>query len=132
MIYLSDQWFAEAGARVAAATLDVTDNSPVQFSYVVEGLPETHPRSGSTIRYQISLSPADGSATIAETDHPGDVQFSLQYATAVEVASGNRSGSRAFLDGDIRVGGDVAALIARSHELEVLSSALPSPAGSGA
>ena len=132
MIYLSDQWFAEAIAQVEAMTLETSDRPPVRFSYAVDGLPDDHPRAGLTIRYQISLTPSEGVATLVETDESGDVQFFLQYAKAFEIASGQRSGSRAFLDGDIQVGGDVALLIARSGELQTLSGALPTPAASDA
>ncbi len=128
MIYLSDEWFAHATSGVADLRFEPSDKSPVTFSYVVDGLPDTHPRAGQTIRYHISLKPSEGTAVLGQGEDRGDVQFVLQYATALDVGSGSRSGSRAFLDGDIRVGGDVAVLIARSNELEILQSALPTPA----
>lgn len=132
MIYLSDQWFTEATAGLAAARFEPSDRSPVRFSYVVEGVPPDHPTQRKTIPYVIALNPAAGTAVLHQDDDSGDVQFVLQYHTALEVAMGSRSGSRAFLDGDIRVGGDVAVLIERAKELEALAEVLPTPAASDA
>ena len=132
MIYLSDQWFAEATSGLAAARFEPNDQPPVRFSYLVEDVPEAHPAQRPTIQYLIDLNPADGTAALRQDQDSGDVQFVLQYQTALEVATGSRSGSRAFLDGDIRVGGDVAVLIARAKELEALAEVLPTPAVSDA
>ncbi|MBT8241216.1 MAG: hypothetical protein KJN63_08315 [Acidimicrobiia bacterium] len=119
--YLSDEWFDAAGARVAATPLESSSKEPIVFSYEIDGIPDGHPKAGSVVKYRIEVDPVVGTATLSQSDEPGDVRFSMAYAVAAEVAGGAVSGSRAFLDASIRLGGDVAALIERAEELRVLN-----------
>lgn len=122
--YLSDQWFDDAAARVAATTISSPSQDPISFSYEVTELPQTHSKAGSVVRYRIDVDPGGGTATLSQAREPGDVTFSMTYEVAFNVASNAISGSRAFLDGSIRLGGDVAALIERADELKELSGVI--------
>ena len=119
--YLSDEWFDAATARIADTPLGPSSEEPIVFSYEIRGIPEGHPKAGSVVKYRIEVDPTAGAATMSQSDEPGDVRFSMAFAVATEVAGGTVSGSKAFLDGSIRVGGDVAALIERAEELRVLN-----------
>ncbi|NNE95216.1 MAG: hypothetical protein HKN24_04235 [Acidimicrobiales bacterium] len=118
--YLTDEWFATAAERVSQTPLDSAE--PVSFSYHVTDIPDSHPHSGTAVSYRIDL--AGGGAELRVTDEPGDVRFTIAYPIAQQVADGSLSGSRAFLDGSIRVGGDVSLLISRAGELKALNGAL--------
>lgn len=119
--YLSDEWFHAAETRIGAVSLASSSKVPIAFSYEINDIPETHPRAGSVVRYRIDVDPVSGTATLTQSDDPGDIRFTIPYDVAAGVAGGTVSGSRAFLDGSIRLGGNVAALIERAEELEVLN-----------
>lgn len=122
--YLSDQWFDDAAARVAGTTIPSSSQNPISFSYEVTELPNTHSKAGSVVRYRIDVDPGGGTATLSQAQEPGDVTFSMTFEVALNVASNVISGSRAFLDGSIRLGGDVAALIERAEDLKELSGVI--------
>ena len=119
--YLSDEWFHTAAARVASATIATSGSDPISFGYEINEIPGTHAKAGSVVKYRIDLDPATGTAALSLSDEPGDVRFSMSYEIAVGVAQGSTSGSRAFLDGSIRLGGDVSALIERAEDLRMLN-----------
>jgi hypothetical protein len=119
--YLSDEWFDDAAARVAAIPLTPSTRESIAFSYEVTDIPDAHPKAGSVVRYRVEVDPVVGTATMSQSHEPGDVRFSMSYDVAAEVANGTISGSRAFLDGSIRLGGDVAVLIQRAEELKELN-----------
>ncbi|MEM7142165.1 MAG: SCP2 sterol-binding domain-containing protein [Actinomycetota bacterium] len=65
---------------------------------------------------------ADGTATadVGPIDDP-DVTITVAATTATEIARGERSAQRAFLDGDLRIGGDVDALLRHRDVLSALA-----------
>ena len=119
--YLTDAWFAAAGERVAAASFASSTSEAIAFSYEITDVPEWHPKAGSVVRYRIEIDPEVGTAVLSQSGDPGDVSFAMSYDIAVGVATGETSGGRAFLDGSIRLGGDVAALIERADDLTFLN-----------
>ncbi|MGI9611194.1 MAG: hypothetical protein ACR2NL_12950 [Acidimicrobiia bacterium] len=119
--YLTDQWFDGAADRVATTPFSSESQEPIAFSYEIIDLPDDHVKAGSVVRYRIDADPANQRATLSCSDEPGDITFAMTYDVAFAVASGTTSGSRAFLDGSIRLGGDVAALIERADDLKLLN-----------
>jgi hypothetical protein len=119
--YLTDQWFIEAAERVAAKPFPAGSKEPIAFSFEISQIPDGHPGAGTVVRYRISVNPEVGIAALSRSDEPGDVRFAMTFDVAYDVASGAVSGSRAFLDGCIRLGGNVAALIERADDLKALN-----------
>jgi predicted lipid carrier protein YhbT len=106
--YLSDEWFHQLGARVGgpAAPADLV------LQHLVTAGPE------GDVDYHVRV--ASGAVTIwrGPASDP-DVTFAEDYDTAAAIASGRLSAPAALLAGRIRVGGDMAALIAHQDHLAV-------------
>ena len=102
--FLSDEWFDEMAAAASAARppadLDLTIEQQI-----VDG-------ESWTIRI---------GAGAAELQRGGsdaaDVRIITDAATAAGIRNGTMSAQRAFLDGQLRIGGDVAALIEHREAL---------------
>lgn len=104
--YLSDEWLAEADAALAGlAPLP----GPLTVGFVVTDGPDGD-RS-----YRISLGPQHVRLWSGRDDAP--VALVQTWATARAIAQGERSAQRAFLDGDIRIEGDVTALLGQQQAL---------------
>jgi glutamine cyclotransferase len=116
--YLSPEWIDAAGAALAAGTLgaDLAGVS-LTVSQVVEDGPD------GVAAWTIAIE--DGRATLA----PGavdeaDVRFSTDYDTAAQIASGALAAQRAFVEGRLRVGGDLSLLIAHQRAVARVDDAL--------
>ena len=113
--FLSEEWFDQIGD----AGRD-SDEAPATLvlQHTVTGTPH------GEVCYHLRLSP--GRVTVVRGPAPAaDVTFAEEYATAAAVASGSRPAPAALLAGDIRVGGDLAKLLA--HQ-DVLAAGDPIPA----
>ena len=65
---------------------------------------------------------ADGRIAVHMGDHPGpDVTLTSDADTAAAIAEGERSASREFLDGRLRIGGDIVALMAAREVLAAIT-----------
>ena len=117
--YLSDEWLELASAALAedpalaaaAADLDLT------IQYEVTGAP------GGKRAYGIRFD--HGSAAVevgAHDDAP--VSFTLDYDTAAAIAKGELSAQAAFMQGRLKLGGDVSVLIRQHGAIDGLSDAL--------
>lgn len=124
--YLFPEWFEEV--RRALDTVDFTGSersSPVSFGFVVTEPPASHPEAGSVITYTLVSDPARQVASVIEGSADADVRLTTSYAVALRVATGRQAAGRAFLDGSIRIGGDVAVLLDRATDLERLQGRFP-------
>lgn len=117
--YLSPEWIDAAGAALAAAGTLGADLADVTLtvSQVVEDGPD------GVAAWNITIE--NGRATLA----PGavddaDVRFSTDYRTAAQIASGALAAQRAFVEGRLRVGGDLSLLITHQRAVARVDDAL--------
>ncbi len=118
--YLSEEWFREADAEVAALS-----PIPSPVTVVVEvGARRGH--GAQDVTYRLVLGPDRVRVLAGEPGSDGDaadghVTLTMTYETASAIAQGKIGAQRAFLDGDVRLGGDTTALLghqARLAEIE--------------
>jgi SCP-2 sterol transfer family len=107
--YLSPEWMAAAGRAFAddADLRAATSELRLTIEQVVTGCPGV--RDGGTVRWHITID----HGRVALVDRPAiaaDLRFSADHATAVQIASGELAAQRAFVEGRLRVGGDLSLL----------------------
>ena len=119
MRYLGPEWMDAARRAVAAdGTLPAAlAGITVTVEQVVEG-----GRDG-TVVWHIDV--RDGEVTLA----PGpagdpDLRFTADYETAAQIASGALAAQRAFVEGRLRVGGDLSLLTTHQRALASVGDAL--------
>jgi SCP-2 sterol transfer family protein len=117
--YLSAAWIAAAGraigddpalpAALAGVTVTVEQT-------VLDG-------PGGTVTWHLAI--ADGRAALepGPAEKP-DVRFTTGYATAAAIAAGTLAAQRAFVDGRLRVGGDLALLMTHQRAIGAVHDAL--------
>jgi hypothetical protein len=117
--YLSPEWMdavrqALAGdVELQAATAGMT----LTIEQVVADGP------AGTVRWHLVI---DG-GQVALVDGPAerpDLRFSAAYATACQIASGDLGAQRAFVEGRLRVGGDLSVLLRHQRTLASVDDAL--------
>jgi len=107
--YLSDEWMQTADEALAGDSALTSSDADLLIQYEVAGAP-----SG---KVAYALRAGGGSAGIEPGPHPdAPVTFTLDYATAARIARGELSAQAAFMQGDLKLGGDVTVLI-HQHEL---------------
>ena len=73
----------------------------------------------------VLASEADGKVALSPGPAPrADLRLSTDYATAARVAAGELGAQRAFVEGRLRVGGDLSLLIAHQRALAAVDDAL--------
>ena len=134
MLYLSREWMDAARGALAADTglKAATAEVRLTLEQVVTGVPaEVGPDATGSVRWHVrvdqgevalSAGPAAPDGT-AEGDG-ADVRFTTDYATAAAIAAGRLSAQRAFLDGRLRVGGDVGMLGRNQRAFAAVDDAL--------
>lgn len=117
--YLSDEWMERAATALAehpplggeAADVDLT------VAYEVTGSAD-----GKRV-YALRLS--DGRLSLEEGPHPdAQVSFALDYDTAAAISRGELSAQAAFMQGRLKLGGDVMVLVRDAGALDALGDAL--------
>jgi hypothetical protein len=117
--YLSDEWLDEAGAALAGseALRAPAGQAPVVLQYEVTAAP------GGKCTY--SLSVTEAGAVLQRGPHAdAAASFGLDYATAAEIARGELSAQAAFMQGRLKLGGDVTVLVRQHAVLDGLDDAL--------
>jgi SCP-2 sterol transfer family len=116
--YLSPDWIDAAGRALAddrpgAALAGVT----LTVEQVVTGGPD------GDVTWHLAI--ADGKVALSPGPAPrADLRFATDYATASGVAAGEVGAQRAFVEGRLRVGGDLSLLIAHQRALAAVDDAL--------
>jgi putative sterol carrier protein len=110
--FLTDQWFddLEAAARGASIATDVR----LVIQQVILGDGE-----GPEVAYVVTA--ADGAITVhrGRADAP-DITFTQDRETAEAIHRGELSAQAAFIEGRLRLGGDLRAVIERAGSLVAL------------
>jgi len=112
VLYLSREWMDAARGALAADTglKAATAEVRLTLEQVVTGVPaEVGPDATGTVRWHVRVDQGEVALAAGAGPEP-DVRFTTDYATAAAVATGGLSAQRAFLDGRLRVGGDVGML----------------------
>jgi hypothetical protein len=124
--FLSPEWLAAAadalhGATAAEGVPDLT------LQQVVTGSPESGPHgpdgSDGEVAYRIRIT--EGAVELRPGRGPdADVIFTEDWETAAAIAAGRLSPQAAFVDGRVRVSGNVALVVAAQDGLAGIEEAL--------
>jgi SCP-2 sterol transfer family len=117
--YLSPEWMEAARLAIAgdASLGGATAGVRLTVEHVVTGGPQ------GTIRWHITID--DRKVGLAEGPALApDLRFTTDYTTAAKIASGELGAQRAFVEGRLRVGGDLGALIRHQKALSTIDDAL--------
>jgi putative sterol carrier protein len=116
--YLSDEWMTEAAAALAAAPAPADgDAEAVVLQYDVTAAP------GGKRSYALRF---DGTGIQLDPGAHKDVSasFTLDYDVAAQIAQGQLSAQAAFMQGRLKLGGDVMVLVRQHALLDGLDDAL--------
>jgi putative sterol carrier protein len=116
--YLSDEWMQEAGRALAGSQelSAATEGADLAIRYDVKGAP------GGKRSYVLRA--RDGSVSLEPGDAEATVGFELDYDTAAAIARGELSAQAAFMQGTLKLTGDVTVLIRHHQLLDGLGDAL--------
>lgn len=121
--YLSPEWFRRADEAVA--TLAAIPSTVTVAVRVVD-----LPRNRADVPYRLVLGPdrvrilpIEIDAAPSETEL-GDVTLTMSYEIASAIARGEIGAQRAFLDGEVRLGGDTTALLGHQADLAEIEDRL--------
>ena len=117
--YLSEEWLDQAATALAAdpAIAAATADSELIILYEVTGSP-----TGKTT-YSIQMDQGQTSLRIGPAKD-AQVSFGMDYETAAAIAQGELSAQAAFMQGRLKLGGDVSVLIRQHACIDGLSDAL--------
>lgn len=116
MQYLSDEWINAAAQAVADAAPEVEDG-PTSLQFEVTAAP------GGKVKYALVVE--DGTLKfVPGTVKDAEVSFTLDYTTAAEIARGDLPPQVAFMQGRLKLGGDVTVMIRQAAALAGLDDAL--------
>lgn len=117
--YLSTEWMERAGAALAAdpALARATSELDLTVAYEVTGT------SDGKVAYALRFD--HGTVTLEPGAHPdAPVSFSLDHDTAALIARNELSAQAAFMQGRLKLGGDVTVLIRDGGALDGVQDAL--------
>jgi len=117
--YLSPEWMDAARTALAADEHLATAlaGTTLTVEQVVEGAP------GGAATWHLDI--RDGHvAFVAGPAARSDLRFTTSYDTAAQIATGTLPAQRAFVEGRLRVGGDLALLIAHQRTVAAVGDAL--------
>jgi hypothetical protein len=117
--YLSASWIDAAGEALAADTRLPRDLAGVTLT--IEQRVEDAPDGAVTWHLAIT----DGRPRLgAGPAEKPDVRFTTSYATASAIAAGRLPAQRAFVEGRLRIGGDLSLLITHQRAVGAVDDAL--------
>lgn len=113
VLYLSAAWLHQADELLSGLT-PITKK--VEVAMVVRSGPE------GDRRYRMVLGP-DRVGIDPDTDE-GGVRMTMEWDIAAAIATGQASAQRAFLDGNLQLGGDTSLLLGHQQELAAIEDRL--------
>ncbi len=114
--FLTDGWLDGLQAVVRAAAV------PPDVRLVVQQIIPDGP-DGHEVAYVLELADGSMSARAGRADDP-DVTFTQDRATAEAIHRGELSAQAAFMDGRLRLGGDLRSVIDRAGALAAIGDVL--------
>ena len=119
MRYLSPEWLDAAREAVAAdgALARALAGVTLTVEQTVDGTPD------GTVRWHVAVDDGKVTLTPGPAARP-DVCFTTTWDTAVAVARGELAAQRAFVEGRLRVGGDLRVLIDHHRAVAAVDDAL--------
>lgn len=120
MQYLSDEWLAAADSALSTAWESVEDrgDADTTIAYEVTGAPQ------GKVAYTLTFGPSGAGVSPGAPEGEPDATMALDYDTAAEVAKGELAAQVAFMQGRLKLGGDVTLLIERADRLGAVGHAL--------
>ena len=116
--FLTPEWVSALADAAAGATLP--DDVRLVVQQVVVG------DDGVEVAYTVRIEAGSVRVTDGRADD-ADVSFTQDRATAAAIARGDLSAQAAFLDGRLRVGGDLAAALGGARALAGLDDLFALP-----
>ncbi len=110
--FLTDQWLDELDAAARGAEL------PHELRLVVQQVIPDGP-DGVEVAYVVEVGGGTLSVRCGRSDH-ADVTFIQDLATARAIHRGELSAQAAFMEGRLRLGGNLRAVIERAGELAAI------------
>ena len=122
MKFLSEEWVGALDAKLRESGVRLPEDIGSSVDSFPKSLPKSHPRSlciqniaelpdgKAPLCYFIQIDTNGATATFGKAPEP-DVIFTQPYDVAVSVAQRQRDAHAAFLLGEIKVTGDVTALL---------------------
>ncbi|MCP4434484.1 MAG: SCP2 sterol-binding domain-containing protein [Actinomycetia bacterium] len=122
MQYLDDEWMVAADKALADgwASVDEQGDSETTIGYTVKGAP-----SGK-VTYTVRFGPDGAGVSAGKPEGDPSATMELDYDTAAEIAQGESSAQVAFMQGRLKLGGDVTLLIRGADQLAAAGDALGS------
>jgi len=110
--FLTDRWLDELGAAAREAEL------PPELRLVVQQVIPDGP-DGVEVAYAVEVAGGTMAVRRGRFDH-ADVTFTQDLATARAIHRGELSAPAAFMEGRLRLGGDLRAVIERAGDLAAI------------
>lgn len=126
MQYLSDEWIDAADAALAAAWesarvgSDERSDGSTTLGYTITGAPQ------GKATYHLFTGENGAGVAAGKPEGDADATMELDYDTAVQIARGETSPQVAFMQGRLKLGGDVTLLIKGAERLSAMGDALAS------
>jgi putative sterol carrier protein len=111
--FLTPAWISDLDA--SARTLALPADLRVVVQQVVRD-------EDVEVAYVVEIAGGQGRVRPGRAENP-DVSFTQDRATAVAIAQGTLSAQAAFLDGRVRLGGDLRSVLNHAAELAVIGDA---------
>jgi hypothetical protein len=119
--YLSSEWLDAAGEALAADRALAAALADVDLT--IEQVVVDDEDAAPPVTWHIAVT--DGAVSLGVGPaHRSDVRFTTDRTTAAAVASGTLSAQQAFVDGRLRLGGDLSVLIAHQRAVAAIDDAL--------
>jgi putative sterol carrier protein len=124
--YLSDEWIEAADATLATAwksggaRSDEDADSTTTLGYTITATPQ------GKVTYHLFAGDDGAGVAAGKPGGDADATMELDYDTAVQIAKGETSPQVAFMQGRLKLGGDVTLLIKGAERLSVIGDALAS------
>lgn len=125
MRYLSAEWIDAASDAIAA-----DDDLPAALAgvtltveQVVTGAPDALDAPDGIVTWHITIDDGKVALAAGPAARP-DLRFTTSYDTAAQVASGVLPAQRAFVEGRLRVGGDLSLLLTHMRAIAAVDDVL--------